>query len=191
MTHLKEHKKRYLIILLIIIIVISLVIGLTNKKEKKEVKKLKEGQEVVVNDEELFNLEDTRQESFRKLRFNIPNEFKKNLVNSKVVKYKISTKKEKATLIITAQVTKKTPKEFLMDEFGFKKSDGFRNKKINKAVWLKVKKKNIYGYAIRQRGYIFAIRYSYSKSEKVAKVVPKILEDTLYFKVYYGDKKTK
>ena len=191
MSHLKEHKKRYLIILLIVIIVVSLVIGLTAKKDKKGVKKLKDGQDIVVNENELFNLEDTRQESFRKLRFNIPNEFKKDVVNAKVFKYTISTKEEKGTLTLTAQVTKKTPKEFLMDEFGFKKSDGFRNKKINKAVWLKVKKNNIYGYAIRQRGYIFAIRYSYSKSEKIAKSVPKILEETLYFRVYYGDKKTK
>ena len=67
----------------------------------------------------------------------------------------------------------------------------FKNKNINKVVWLKVKKNNVYGYAIRQRGYVFALRYSYSKSKKIAKGVPKILEDTLYFKVYYNDEETK
>ena len=82
-----------------------------------------------------------------------------------------------------------TQEQYNEYEFGFDKSDNFKNEKINKVVWLKVKKNNIYAYAIKQRGTVYGLRYSYSKSKGVAKSVPKILEQTMYFKVYYNDKK--
>lgn len=189
MTRLKD-KKTILVIILAIVIIICIVIGLTRNNNNK-VKKIKKDESHVINDDIDFEIDDTIQYNFRRLRFNLPKEFKEKKVDSNVVKYTISTKEEKATLTVAAELYDKTPKNFLIDEFGFKKSDGFKNKEINKVVWLKVKKNNIYGYAIRQRGYVFALRYSYTKSKKIAKNVPKILEDTLYFKVYYNDEETK
>ena len=189
MTRLND-KKTILIIVLAVVIVFCIVVGITNNSNSK-VKKIKKDETHVINDDIDFEIEDTIQYNFRRLRFNLPKEFKEKKVDSNVVKYTISTKEEKGTLTITTKKSKYDTKKFMIEEFGFNKDDNFQNKKINKVVWLKVKKNNVYGYAIRQRGYVFALRYSYSKSKKIAKGVPKILEDTLYFKVYYNDEETK
>lgn len=190
---LRSNKTKLIIAgILLVIIIISIVVGIVSSNSNDKIKKIDKDKSFVVNEDVTFNIKDTNQYTLKKLRFNLPKEFKKKRVGNNVFKYSISTKDEKGTLTITNQITKKDAKSFMIDEFGFDKSDNFKDKKINKVVWLKVKKNNIYGYAIKQRGSVYGIRYSYARSKSIAKAVPKILEETMYFKVYYNDeKKTK
>ncbi len=182
--------KLIVLIILVVVILVSIILGLT-KSNKKDIKSIKKTDSYVVNKDVNFNIEDTKQYTVRKLRFNLPKEFKKKRVANNVYKFTISTKEEKGTLTIIPQITKSDAKTFMIDELGFKKDDKFKNKKINKVVWLKVKKNNIYGYGLKQRGLVYGIRYDYSKSKKIAKSVPSILEKTMYLRIYYNDKKTK
>ncbi len=186
-----DRKKIIILVILLAIIVISIIIGITNSRKNNLIKTVRKNDEYVINEDVEFEIKDTIQYSFRKLNFNLPKQFKKKRVGNNVYKYTIDTKDEKGTLTITTQQTGYDTKKFMIDEFGFNKKDNFQNKKINKVVWLKVKKNKIYGYAIKQRRTVYGIRYNYSKSKGIAKAVPKILEQTMYFKVYYNEKKAK
>ena len=186
-----DRKKAIIIVILLVIIVISIIIGITNSRKNNMIKSVKKNDDYVINEDVEFEIKDTIQYSYRKLKFNLPKQFKKKRVGNNVYKFTIDTKDEKGSLTITTKITGYDAKKFMIDEFGFNKKDNFQDKKINKVVWLKVKKNNTYGYAIKQRRMIYGIRYNYSKSKGIAKSVPKILEQTMYFRVYYNEKKAK
>ena len=177
--------------ILVVVLLVSIIFGIVKSVSKDERKGTSTRHNNIVSNNYTYDIEGTKQYTCRRIKFNLPEEFKEKRVDNNVYKYTLSTKDEEATLVVSFKHSKNSPKQVLMDEFGFDEKDNFKDKKINKVVWLKVKNKNTYGYALKQRGTVYAIRYSYSKSKKIAKSVPSMLEKTMYLRVYYDEGKAK